>query len=178
MLKVVKGSRLWLEGDSTLHHYRADATQFRADFVLAEGSAITDLEALVRAGGVKGLVLEIPVIQLHSGKSDLDENMVKALNGRAHPSISFRMDSYEVLATASAGTAFALKLHGRLSIAGVERTVDVEAKAVRNASGLQLVGSKQLLMSDYAVKPPQLMMGMLKTKNEVVVKFDLLLQAA
>jgi polyisoprenoid-binding protein YceI len=177
MLKVVKGSRLWLEGDSTLHRYKADATQFRADFKVAEGSAVSDLEALVRTGGVKGLVLEVPVSQLRSGKSDLDENMVKALNGRTHPSISFRMDSYQVLPATGADAAFMLKLRGRLSISGVEKPVDLDASVVRTATGLQLIGSKQLLMSDYSVTPPELMMGMLKTRNEIIVKFDLLLQA-
>jgi polyisoprenoid-binding protein YceI len=176
MLKLAKGSRLWLEGDSTLHRYSADATQLRAEFKLADGSVVTDLEALIRAGGVQGLVVDIPVNHLRSGKPDLDENMVKALNGRAHPSITFRMDSYAVLPATD--VAFALKLRGKLAISGVERAIELDADAVRTATGLRLTGSQQLLMSDYGVKPPALMMGMLKTKNEVVVKYELLLQAA
>lgn len=171
-IRVAKGSKLWLEGDSTVHRYKADATQFRAE--LKTDAAGTELEALVRAGQVKSLVLDIPVSQLRSGKSDLDANMVKALKGSAHPSITFRMESYQVLPATDA--AFALKLKGKLSIAGVEKPTELDAKVVRTPSGLQVIGSKELLMTDFSVKPPELMLGMMKTKNEVVVQFDLLLQ--
>ena len=34
-----------------------------------------------------------------------------------------------------------------------------------------------LLMSDYGIKPPTMMLGTMRTKNEVLVKFDLALIA-
>ena len=50
-------------------------------------------------------------------------------------------------------------LHGRLSLAGVEGKIDVTAGGVRVRDGLAISGSKDLLMTDYQIKPPTMMLG-------------------
>ena len=79
--------------------------------------------------------------------------MRKALKGDRYKQIRFQMDSYDVLGPAGTKT-LTVVLHGRLSLAGVERKIDVTAAGVRVPDGLAISGSKDLLMTDYQIKPP------------------------
>jgi polyisoprenoid-binding protein YceI len=135
-----------------------------------------DVAALVQGHFVKSFALVVPVDQLSSGEKGLDENMRKALKGAQYKDIRFQMDSYDVRMPSPGAAAFSLTLHGRLSLAGVERRIDVVATCVRVGEGLRLTGSKELLMTDYQIKPPTLMLGAIKTADLITVKFNATLQ--
>lgn len=172
-VRVVSGSRLALDGDSTLHKFSASATRLAVSLnVDGEG----DVQSLVRSGALKGIVVNVPVASLASHDKGLDENMAKALKGKQHPTITFRVDSYDVLPAGQKDAAFGLALKGRLSIGGVEKPVVVKAQAVPSGEGLRVVGSYDLLMTTFGIDPPVMMMGMVKTRNEITVRFDLSLQ--
>lgn len=180
-LAFAPGASLELYGDSTLHHYTVKASGMSVgvgiDQAPRAGAAKSrDLETLVRTHFVKTFDLTVPVAKLSSGEKGLDANLRKALKGDQYKDIRFRMESYDVLAPAVAGAAFALVLHGRLSLAGVERKIDVAATGARVGAGLRLTGSKDLLMTDYQIKPPTMMLGTIKTANLITVKFNATLQ--
>jgi polyisoprenoid-binding protein YceI len=143
---------------------------------VASVAEASDLEALIRAHVIKTFHLTVPVDKLSSGEKGLDENMRKALKGNQYKDIRFQMDSYDVLASPAGGVAMSLLLHGRLRLAGVERKIDVGAIGVRVKDGLRISGSKDLLMTDYQIKPPTIMLGAIKTKNLITVKFTAILQ--
>lgn len=170
---VAPSGHLWIEGDSTLHKYRLDAKHFDVSFKEAGEPPAKDLETEVCGGRVAGMEVVVPVGALRSGEDGLDDNAQKALKETAHPNIVFRMDSY----TAQPGDKGChLKLQGRLTIAGVERPEVVDAEVTRTAAGLQVAGEAKLLMSDFKVEPPVLMLGVLKTDDHVVVKFEVAIQ--
>ena len=165
------GSRLWLEGNSTLHHYESTATKLEVRMTGTETAANLDaLEQMVRKGDVKGLEVSIPVAAMQSGKSGLDKNMRTALKADANPTITFRLERYEV---ANATDSLVIDAHGTLKVAGVEQVIDVRAGAVRNGDVLRIRGEKQLLMTQFGVKPPTMMMGTVKTSDQIVIRFDL-----
>jgi YceI-like protein len=183
-LVVAPGASLELDGDSTLHRYSAKAHGMEAGIGvdtarLSIAVHPPDLEGLVRGHFIKTFFLSVPVDQLSSGEKGLDANMRKALKGDRYKRIRFEMDSYEVLglpavaATNAAGLAgpLSVTLHGRLSLAGVERRIDVAATGVPVPEGLEIRGSKNLLMTDYLIKPPTVMLGAIKTKDLITVKF-------
>lgn len=174
-LMVAPGASLEIAGDSSLHRFRAKARRMRVDIALDVTRGITagtqpELEDLIRGHYIKTVELIVPVDQLTSGDKGLDANMRKALKGDRFPEIRFRMDSYEA-SPSRAGVSFQITLHGRLSLAGAERKIDVVAKAVRVRDGIRLDVSKDLLMTDYQIKPPVMMLGTIKTKNLVAVRF-------
>jgi YceI-like domain len=180
-LVFAPGASLELFGDSTLHHYTVKASGMTVGVGVdpaprAAGAKSRDLEALVRSHFIKTFALTVPVAKLSSGEKGLDANLRKALKGDQYKDILFRMESYDVLAPAASGATFALVLHGRLSLAGVERKIDVDAAGTRVGAGLKLTGSKDLLMTDYQIKPPTLMLGTIKTANLITVKFNATLQ--
>ena len=106
---------------------RGSASTARASRRPLEAS---DLEGLVRGHFIKTFHLSVPVDQLSSGEKGLDANMRKALKGDRYKQIRFQMDSYEVVGPPGTA-ALTVVLHGRLSLAGVERKIDVTAAGVR-----------------------------------------------
>jgi len=174
-LGLAAGSTLSIDGDSTLHKYSAKAQKMRATFQLSATAAQSksDVGTLFQKNEIKSAELIVPVANLSSGESGLDDNLRKALDADKNPSILFHIESYEVRAASTAGGPFTLALHGKLEVAGVTHDLDVLASGVQTSTGFQLTGSKDLLMSDYKVKAPVLMLGMLKTKDLVTIQFDL-----
>jgi hypothetical protein len=169
---------LELSGDSSLHPFRltAHGIEARVDVDVAAAAQTPDLDGLIRGHLIKTFQLTVPVDKLTSGERGLDANMRKALQGKRYKEIRFRMDSYELLAGAKGTSAQTLLLHGRLSVAGAERRIDVGVVGTPIGDGIRFKGSKSLLMTDYGVKPPTLMLGAIKTADLVTVKFELTLQ--
>ncbi len=169
---LAPGSRLWLEGDSPLHKWRTETRRLDVTAALAPG-APTALEAAARGGGVAGARRPVPVASLESGEGGLDDTLRKALDAKHHPDVVFVVDRVELGPRGQEG--FSARLVGKLTLAGTTRPVTVDALAVPTSGGLELKGSQPLLMSDYGVKPPVLMLGLLKTADHVFVGFDLTL---
>jgi polyisoprenoid-binding protein YceI len=171
------GSTLELDGDSTLHKYSAKADGVAAQIgvdgprAASAGSAL-GVAALIRGRFVSKFELTVAVDKLHSGDNGLDKNMRKALKGDQFKEIRFRMDSYDVTGPPTVGAPLTIVLHGRLSLAGVERKIDVQAVGTSVGDGVRLVGSKGLLMTDYGITPPKMMLGTIKTANLITVKFN------
>lgn len=173
-LALKPGSRLWLEGDSTLHAYASTATMVQVTGWISPGSGDQELSALARAGRVKDLTVAIPVQGLKSGESRLDKNMRAALKAENFPRIEFQMTDYSAGPTASDGT-FTVEARGRLSIAGKTDIIAIKTLAREDGGNLKIGGEHKLSMSAFGIKPPSLMLGALKVRDAVVVHYELIL---
>jgi polyisoprenoid-binding protein YceI len=170
---LASGSRLWLEGNSTIHHYESTATKLEVRMTGGQAAASLEaLEKMVRAGEVKGLEVSIPVAAMQSGKNGLDKNMRTALKADKFPNITFRLERYEV-SQSTGSDSVVIDAHGLLSVAGVEKPIDLRAGGKRDGNVLRIRGEKDLLMTQFGVKPPTMMMGAVKTSDQVVIRFDL-----
>lgn len=181
-LLQASGATVELDGNSTLHHYSAKAQGVSVNIGVGggrvePGASGGTVEALIRGHSIKTLDLTVPVDQLSSGEKALDTNMHNALKSDRYRDIRFHADSYDVLPPSMAGT-FVVILHGRLSLAGVERPIDIRATGTRVGESFRFSGSKDLLMSDYQIKPPTMMFGTIKTADLITVKFNATLQSA
>ena len=110
----------------------------------------------------------IPAATLTSPREGLDANMHKALLVTEHPDIVFRLLRLEPRPGAAGG----LRGIGVLQIAGVDREVALDITTERKDSTLNVQGRVQFLMTDFGVKPPTAMLGMLKTDPKVTVTFE------
>jgi polyisoprenoid-binding protein YceI len=171
---VSPGGSLRIEGDSTLHKWSSTATVVSMTFQLADGAPQTLSEA-IKASKVKGMDLKISVAGLKSGESGLDKNMYKAMNQDKFPDVLYHLDHYELAKGAGEGVLTA-KTSGQLTIAGKTLPVlfDVEFRLGQDAAALK--GSYTLVMSDYGIKPPTLMLGAIKVRDPITVRFDLVLK--
>lgn len=175
-------SRLWLDGKSTLHDFSSTASSLQATFEQnetlwpADATGSAAIESFIRARGVSAMEVVIGVTGLHSGKAGLDKNMYKALQAPKYPEIRFRMSGYET-AEGPAPAEMAIDAKGTLSVAGVEKEIALPVTALKEGENVRVRGSVPLLMSQYGIKPPTMMMGAIKTADQVVIHFDLLFGA-
>lgn len=181
-LTLQPGSRLWLKGSSTVHDYTGNASKLEvtvktdpAHWPASETGAAA-LETLIRDAGVASVDVVVPVAGLQSGKDGLDKNMHKALKAATNPAIRFHMSDYQLGEVVEG--AIRVEAKGVLAIAGVEREIPIVATLVRDGESVRLRGNVPLLMTQFGIKPPTMMMGAIRTSDQVVVSFDLLLDAA
>lgn len=160
-------SKLWLVGDSTLHAYTSTAGKI--DF----SSDISSLEQ-IKNGQMKKLDVSIPVAEMKSGEKGLDKNMQKSLKAVEHPFIKFHLLSYQTIPLVSDAQGFTINAKGLLEVAGVEKPIDLEANATPVDEGIRIKGKKEILMTDHNIKPPTMLF--MKTKDQVVIHFDLILE--
>lgn len=160
-LSLAKESRLWIEGTSTVRSFTCTATKVDANVVAEAGAASNAL--------VQSALLVVPVASLDCRNKTMNEHMRKALKSGENPQISWRMDDYKVDGTN-------VVITGRLTIAGKENTIELRGTGTAEASGtVRLKGSKEFRMSEYGIKPPSLMLGIMKVRDPVKVSFDLVL---
>ncbi len=175
-LTLLPESKLSITGTSTIHAWHSKATSFKVNFAAAPewpaGAAdLAAVEKAIAAGSLDSVTIAVDVKSMRSGKDGLDKNMVKALKADQHPKILCTITSFE--AKPSPSGALAMAAHGRLTVAGVERKIEIPVQATREGEALHVKGSVVVGMKDFGIKPPVMMMGTLKTGNDVTVEFDL-----
>lgn len=166
-LAVQQGSTLSFDGTSTLHNFTCDAKKVGGTVTVAdqpEGMTIL------------GCTVSVAVKDLESGKESMNENMWETLQEKDHPLITYNLARAQRL-SAEKGTSGGLQYNtvGTLTVAGVSKEIEITIVSSRTAEGgLVFEGSKQLLMTDFNVEPPTMFLGVVKTGNEITVRFHLL----
>ena len=160
---IVSRSSLEVTGTSTLHDW-----EMKSDKITGQSTFIMKDEALT---DVKDLRITVPAKNLKSGKDAMDNNAYKSLKTDKNPSITFQ--STRVVGIEKAGNEYIANVEGKLSIAGVTKTVTMKATCAVNAgSGVHCKGEYALKMTDFKVEPPTFMFGSIKTGDEIKVHFD------
>jgi len=170
---AIDSAKVTIAGTSNIHEYTASTTKVRVTRVQL-GSAIVGADFwgnALKPGSVEAFEIAIPAGTLTSPKEGLDKNMYKALKVQDYPDITFHLTRFE-LKDPTAGTAKAI---GVLRIAGVDREVAIDITTKRTGATLTVQGRLDLLMTDYGIKPPVAMLGMLKTDPKVTVTFETVL---
>jgi polyisoprenoid-binding protein YceI len=155
-----------------MHDYAASTKALKVGAALATAG---DVKELLLPGALQNLELQIPVNTFTSDKDGLTKQMFKALKADKHPVITFKLNGYTV---ESATAGMTVKATGTLTVAGVERPVDVMLDVKEQSGALHVRGSRDLLMTEFGIKPPTMFMGMLKTNDKVTIDFELQLTLA
>ena len=173
------GSTLWLEGTSNVHDFESRtgelAITFAGDAAVPEPADAAGLEKLIRTSAVRRVEVLVPVRSLRSKKEGLDKNLRRALKADEHPNIRCRISRYSLMPHPGSSDTLAIRAEGTLEIAARTRPVTLDATAHRDKAGLWLEGSKALVMSDYGIKPPTMMLGTLRVADRITVHYRLLL---
>lgn len=178
-VSLTPASVLWLVGDSTLHPFSSRTSTLVVTATVdankaAVGSSLW--EAILQKGALSRLQLVIPVNSIKSKESALDKNMYKTLNAESYPDILFQLSHYEVSAGTVSARASRIKAEGTLTIAGQKQPITLWMDASPEETGLRIRGHYTLLMTDYGIKPPTMLMGTIKVRNPIEVHFDLQLR--
>ena len=155
-----------LKGTSTLHDWEMKAAtgSSEAEFTLGADGKITSLTKLS---------FTLPAKNLKSGHTAMDKNTYRALKTGDNPNISFVLTSATV--TSGGSNNYLLDCVGTMSIAGTTKQTDLEATARYNPSdkSFTVTGVKKMKMTDYNVKPPTVMLGTIKTGNDISIAYNL-----
>jgi polyisoprenoid-binding protein YceI len=168
----VTSATLSISGTSTMHPYVVTTKTLKVGAAVA---IATDLKGLLQPGALQAFELQIPVNTFTSDKDGLTKQMSKALKADKHPTITFRLTSYTV---ESGANGIVVKPTGTLTVAGVEKPLEIALDVKEVAGALQVRGTRDVLMTDFGIKPPTMFMGMLKTDDKVTITFALQLALA
>ncbi|MEP6991147.1 MAG: YceI family protein [bacterium] len=172
LLSLQSQSKLWVEGGSTIRAWTCKADDINAT-VEASG---TNSVALLITGDktVRTVNVTIPSEKLECGNGTMNDHMKKALKVKEFPTIAFTLATYDLTHSAAgvSGT-----LIGTLSLGGVKKSVAIAATGTEENGALRVLGSYDLKMTDYDLTPPSLMFGRIKVRENVTVKFDLILKS-
>ena len=167
-LVMREGSRLWLEGDSNLHAWTCDAEEFVPELRVERPTPDAPPSRVDRA------VLDVPVAKIECGHGKMNDNLRKALKAAEFPSIMFVVTDAEFYDTGTKG-ALELLAKGHLYVAGEGRDLQFQVSGTDTGDGaLRILGRVTIKMTDFGIQPPTAMLGLLKSKDEVTIHFDLM----
>jgi len=169
-------SKVTLAGRSNVHDWACNSSTFSATIELDSSYQSLPLTKVARP--ITKVAVTIPVRSLKCGKGKMDENMYKALKANEFPEILYVLDSYEIDKSLTTADSFAARTIGDLTVAGQTRKVEIPITVERNVGAMKGEGTLKLLMTDFGIKPPVALLGTLRTKNEIEVKFHMLLDKA
>lgn len=155
-----------LNGTSNLHDWDMKAVNGESEMAIG-------VDANNKVSSLNRLSFKLPVKNLKSHHSGMDNNTYKALNADKNPNISFVLTSATVIAAGNNNYQF--NCLGKLTIAGVTRDVTLPASCTYNPTDKTFAvnGSKKMNMTDYNVKPPTAIFGTIKTGNPIVIAYNL-----
>ncbi len=168
---VQDGSKMWIDGTSNKSDWTVTATEL-SGFITKES------EGTVSNPGIQQSEIVVPAIKIVSNRSSImDRLMRNALKVQQHADITYALKSSEV--TSSTDASYTLQTTGDLTVAGETREITMTVMGEQQSDGqIRFKGSYPMMMSDYKIQPPTAMYGALRTGNEVVVHFDLLVANA
>lgn len=160
-----KSVTISLTGTSTLHDWEMKGGQGagEAAFVVDGSGKLTTLTKLS---------FNIPAKSLKSEHEMMDNNTYKALNADKFANMSFVLTSATV--TPLGNNNYQISCMGHLTIAGTTKETDLVATGKFNPAdnSLTVTGIKKMRMTDYNVKPPTVMMGTIKTGNDIAIAYN------
>jgi len=156
-------SLIKIYGHSTMHDWTINAEDMNGT-MLAE----VELNELKKIDSVQ---IKIPVISLKSGKSGMDEHVYKTLKQEQFPEIKYKMNYYTIENSQ-------MNVTGQLTIAGVSRDVTTIVYYNSGEAYLKFGGKLDVFMSQYNLKPNELLFGALKTTDKVTIRFMLYFNAS
>lgn len=148
-----------LLGSSNIHDWKmiSKGSNLEASFSLDPTTKLVE--------GIAPLTFNMPVKALKSDEGLLNSRAYDALNAEKFPTITFKLVS-------ASGSGAQLNLVGQLTISGNTRDISLPVTAHKNADGSQVLsGSKKIKMTEWGIKPPKYMMGMMKVYDDLTINY-------
>ena len=154
-----------LNGTSNIHDWEMKAVSATSDasFVVENGKIIS----------LSKMKFILPVRNLKSGHRAMDKNTYKAMNTESNPNISFELTSATVITEAI--NNYKLNCLGKMTIAGVTNQTELIATGIYDPSdkSFTITGVKKMKMTDYQVKPPRILLGSIKTGDNISISYNI-----
>jgi len=159
---LADGSLFRIDGTSTLGRYSCIAGRIAGAGTVPEA-------------GPASAEVTVGVASFDCGVSRMNRDFRNALRAEEHPAIRFTLVDARTSGTeARPGAWVPVQVRGRLSLAGEERNVDIRAEGRRAGAGrVRIRGEHAMRMSDFGIDPPSGMMGAVRARDAITVRFEL-----
>jgi len=174
---VSPNSQLQIEGTSSLNSFTCIASEIEGSGSMNTSSRGADVNA-------EDVTLVIPISRLDCQNRRMNSDLKDALKEDTYPDIQFVLTSVKPLHSADTPavntSASVVRFHlieatGQLSLAGVTKTVSLAVEGYTDSSGkIHGLGSVPFLMTDFGVTPPTALLGLVKARNEITIRFHLI----
>ena len=164
------GSKVKLDGTSTIHDWSVESKLVAG---YAEFDPAFDFDKPATGKVNARCVVTIPVRQLKSEKTAMDNVMYETMKQKVHPRIEYRLTEMTLKeAPKSADAPFVFDSKGELSLAGVTNKVAMPVSMTRvGKDKLKFAGSTSVKMTSFGLEPPKLI-GILSTGDDVKIAFE------
>ncbi|MBC7523491.1 MAG: YceI family protein [Flavobacterium sp.] len=148
-----------VHGTSNVHDWDMKATAVNGELGLNGSKQINTV------------LIKIDVKSLKSGNGIMDSKTYNAFDFKKNPYIVFQLT--EMSQSKLSDNDSEIILIGNLSFAGATRKISIKTIGkITKLGDYQLKGSVPLKMTDFKMKPPTAMLGIMKTGDVVTIKFD------
>jgi polyisoprenoid-binding protein YceI len=164
-----KSYKMNIQGTSSYHDWTSNVNNisFQGEFLIANGTIEKIKNATV-------LVLT-KSIQSEQHSNLMDDRTHNTLKADKYPSITYEFISIKSVHKELSKTN--MVIHGTLTLAGTSKVTDLLLNITTNESGEVVIsGTKKIKMSEYGIKPPVFMLGLLRVGEEVTINYEVVLE--
>ena len=155
-----KISTMTIYGTTNVHNFKSKVEQIKGVLVVDNSKKIQSLS------------VEIPVHSIKSGEKGMDNKTYEAFNDKKYPTISFQL--VEVTSLQIKGDDINATVTGNLTMAGSTRKISFKTSGKNTKPGAyEFKGNIALKMTDYKMKPPTAMLGVMKVGDAITLQYDI-----
>jgi len=119
------------------------------------------------------LEIEIPVKEFRPSNPLMYEDFLTLMKATEYPMIKVTFSKHELEKISKNPDGNCPSV--RISIAGVTREYQIQCLAIQCSQDLYLSGEKNMRFSDFHLKPPEKLLGLVKVNNEINVNFGFII---
>lgn len=160
-----KTSTMTIYGTTNVHDFKTKVEQMKGELVINSSKKVQSLN------------IEIPVRSIKSGEKLMDNKTYEAFNDSKFPTISFQL--VDVASLQITGDDINVIVNGNLTMAGVTKKISFKTTGKSLKPGVyEFKGSIALKMTDFKMKPPTAMLGVMKVGDAITLKYSINLEGA
>lgn len=186
-MKILTSNKIWLISSLALLFFftnsDSDSSRYKLDpaksFIYVNGTStlhdwkinVEEIQGILHADIRESKILKLDLIQLiisakslKSTKKEMNENIYKALKADQFPKIKYDLKHYSIKGNE-------ISVTGDLSIAGNTKTISSTLYYQVIETQIKCKGNLALKMSDFDIKPPEYLLGTVKTGDKIDVQY-------
>jgi len=160
-----KTSSMTIFGTTNVHNFKSNVELIKGELVINSSRKVQSLN------------VEIPVRSIKSGEKGMDNKTYEAFNDKKFPTISFQLVDASSLQIS--GDEINVMVTGNLTMAGTSKKISFKTTGKKLKPGVyEFKGSIPLKMTDFKMKPPTAMLGVMKVGDAITLKYSINLEGA
>lgn len=158
-------STITISGTTNVHDWKSNVGTIKGDLVVNSSKQIQSLQ------------VDIPVTSIKSDEKLMDKKTYEAFDSDKNPTISFKLTEVNSLQIKDKDVNAIIL--GNLTMAGVSRKISIKTNGKNTKNGTyEFKGTVDLKMTDFKMKPPTALLGVMKVGDAVKLNFNVIFEGS